>query len=164
MKKSFLFITLFFALIFANAQSFQIKDLSNSEGIWEGKLTYLDYVTGKPYTMSANIKISLTENEKGYIMGYEYPKEPQANSKDTTYLLNKLFGKDKIIEFKNDQDGGFKLVTEIVGEDGNEHKKATLRHTYLLKSNTYSITKEVKFENTDVWIKRNEYLLNKSGI
>jgi hypothetical protein len=59
-----------------NAQSLQVKDLSNSVGSWEGKLTYLDYSTGKPYTMSANINISLTENKNGYIMSYEYPKEP----------------------------------------------------------------------------------------
>jgi hypothetical protein len=146
-----------------NKISFQIKDLSTSVGSWEGKLTYLDYSSGKPYTMSANIKISLTENRKGYIMAYEYPKEPQANSKDTTYIVDKLFGKDKIVDFEKSLDGGFTLVSEIVGEDGNDHKKAILRHTYLLKSNSYSITKEVKFEGTYLWIKRNEYLLNKKG-
>ena len=54
-----------------NAQSFQIKDLAASTGSWQGKLTYLDYSSGKPYTMPANIKISLTENKLGYIMGYE---------------------------------------------------------------------------------------------
>jgi len=144
-----------------HAQSLQVKDLSNSVGSWEGKLTYLDYSSGKPYTMSANIKISLTENSNGYIMGYEYPKEPQANSKDTTYIVNKLFGKDKIVEFKKSEDGGFLLVTEIVGEDGNDNKKAVLRHTYILKPNTFSIIKEVKFEGIDKWIKRNEYLLNR---
>ena len=48
----------------------------------------------------------------------------------------------------------------VVGEDGNDNKKAMLRHTFLLKSNTYSIIKEVKFEGTDKWIKRNEYLLD----
>lgn len=146
-----------------NAQSFQVKDLSNSVGSWEGKLTYMDYSTGKPYTMSANIKISLTENRNGYIMGYEYPKEPQANSKDTTYLVNKLFGKDKIVEFKKAADGGFTLITEIAGEDGNDNKKAILRHTYILKSNTFSIIKDVKFEGTDKWIKRNEYQFNRKN-
>ena len=146
-----------------NAQSLQVKDLSNSVGSWEGKLTYLDYSTGKPYTMSANINISLTENKHGYIMGYAYPKEPQANSKDTTYIMNDLFGKDKIVEFKKATDGGFTLVTEIAGEDGNDNKKAILRHTYILKLNTYSIIKDVKFEGTDKWIKRNEYLLNRSA-
>jgi len=161
MKKSILFLSLLLVLGFLNAQSFQIKNLSNSIGKWEGKLTYLDYSTGKPYTMSANIKISLTENMNGYIMGYEYPKEPQANSKDTTYIVNKLFGKDKIVEFKKAADGGFSLVTEIVGEDGNDNKKAVLRHIYILKPNAFSIIKDVKFEGTDKWIKRNEYLLNR---
>jgi hypothetical protein len=146
----------------SKAQSLQIKDLSSSVGHWKGKLTYLDYSSGKPYTMSANIKISLTENKNGYIMGYEYPNEPQANSKDTTYIVNKLFGKDKIVEFKKAADGGFTLVTEIAGEDGNDHKKAILRHTYLFNSNTFSVVKDVKFEGTDKWIKRNEYLLNRA--
>jgi hypothetical protein len=148
--------------ISSNAQSFKIKDLTSSVGDWKGELTYLDYTSGKPYTMSANIKIRLTEDKSGYIMGYEYPDEPQANSKDTTYINNKLFGKDKIVEFKKSENGEFTLVSEIVGEDGNDHKKAILKHTYLLKSNTYSIIKEVKFEGTEIWIKWNEYLLSKS--
>jgi hypothetical protein len=164
-KNIFLVTTIIGILIISgidsvNAQSLQVKDLSNSVGSWEGKLTYLDYSTGKPYTMSANINISLTENKNGYIMGYAYPKEPQANSKDTTYIMNNLFGKDKIVEFKKATDGGFTLVTEFGGEDGNDNKKAILRHTYILKLNTYSIMKDVKFEGTDKWIKRNEYLLN----
>ena len=162
--KNILFATFFILFyILGNAQSFQIKELSNSLGNWEGNLTYLDYSSGKPYTMSANIKISLTENKNGYIMGYEYPKEPQANSKDTTFVHDNLFGKDKIIEFKKATNNGFIFVTEIEGEDGNDHKKATLRHTYKLKSNTYSIIKDVKFEGTDKWIKRNEYLLKRAG-
>ena len=102
-------------------------------------------------------RISLTENMLGYIMGYEYPNELHANSKDTTYVNNKLFGKDKIVEFKKATDGAFTLVTEMAGEDGNDHKKAILRHTYTLKSNNYSVVKDVKFDGTDVWIKRNEY-------
>ena len=54
------------------------------------------------------------------------------------------------------------MITEVGGNDGNDNKKAILRHTYILKSNTYSIIKDVKFEGTDKWIKRNEYLLNKA--
>ena len=160
MKKIFIFLSLMTVLGHANAQSFNLKDLSASVGQWEGKLTYLDYTTGKPYTMLANINIALTDDKKGYVMDYEYPKEPHANTKDTTYLVDKRFGKDKIVEFKKDADGGFKMMTEIEGEDGNDHKKAILRHICLLKANAYSITKEVKFEGTDQWIKRNEYLLN----
>ena len=163
MRKLFLFLALILAGGYSIAQSFQVKDLSNSVGRWEGKLTYLDYSSGKPYTMLANIKIDLTSDKKGYIMGYEYPKEPQANSKDTTFIIDNFFDKEKIVEFKKDSVGGFSLVTEIEGEDGNENKKAILRHTYQLISNTYSIKKEVKFEGSDIWVKRNEYLLNRAG-
>ena len=163
MRKLFLFLALILAGGYSIAQSFQVKDLSNSVGRWEGKLTYLDYSSGKPYTMLANIKIDLTSDKKGYIMGYEYPKEPQANSKDTTFIIDNFFDKEKIVEFKKDSVGGFSLVTEIEGEDGNENKKAILRHTYQLISNTYSIKKEVKFEGSEIWIKRNEYLLKRSG-
>ena len=96
-------------------------------------------------------------------MAYEYPNEPQANSTDTTYVTGQFFGKEKIVDFQKAAEGVFTLVTELEGVDGNESKKATLRHTYKLKSNAYSITKEVKFEGTELWIKRNEYLLNKVG-
>ena len=161
MKNILLATALLFICCFVNAQSLQAKDLSNSIGSWEGKLTYLDYASGKPYTMSANIKIGLTADSKGYIFEYEYPKEPHANSKDTTFIVEDYFGKDLIVEFKKDLDGGYKMITEVGGNDGNDNKKAILRHTYILKSNTYSIIKDVKFEDTDKWIKRNEYLLNR---
>jgi hypothetical protein len=163
MRKLFLFLVLILAWGYSIAQSVQVKDLINSVGRWEGKLTYLDYSSGKPYTMLANINIDLTSDKKGYIMGYEYPKEPQENLKDTIFINDNLFDKEKIVEFKKDSGGGFSLVTEIKGKDGNENKKAILRHTYQLISNTYSIKKEVKFEGSNVWIKRNEYLLNRTG-
>jgi hypothetical protein len=162
--KRFLF-TIVIAFIFSSikAQSLQVKDLSSSVGSWEGKLTYLDYSSGKPYTMLANIKISLTADNMGYVMVYEYPKEPHANSKDTTFIAGNYFGKDKIVEFKKYSDSEYKMTTELDGNDGNENKKAVLRHTYLLKSNTFSVTKEVKFEGTDKWIKRNQYIFNRKG-
>ena len=145
-----------------NAQPFQIKDLSNSFSNWEGTLTYMDYVTGKPFTMLANIKIGSTSDQKGYIMEYAYPKEPHANSKDTTFVNGKLFGKDKVVGFLKEMNGDFTLVTEMEGQDGNDNKKAILKHTYLLKENKYTITKEVKFEGTEIWIKRNEYTFNRA--
>jgi quinol monooxygenase YgiN len=162
--KNILFATAFlFLSLSAKAQSVQVKDLSSAVGSWEGQLTYLDYSSAKPFTMLANIKIDLTANSKGFIMGYEYPKEPHANSKDTTFIVGNNFGKDKIVEFKIDPNGDYKLTTEVEGIDGNDNKKAILRHTYHFKSNTFSIVKDVKFAGTDKWIKRNEYLLNRKG-
>jgi hypothetical protein len=160
--KNILLATAFLLLCTSlNAQTVQVKDLSNSVGSWEGKLTYLDYASGKPFTMLANINIGLTADTKGYVVRYEYPKEPQANSRDTTFIVGNYFGIDKIIEFKKDSDGGYKMITEVGGNDGNDNKKAILRHTYIVNANTYSIIKDVKFEGTDKWIKRNEYLLNR---
>ena len=161
MRNILLAIAFILFCISLNAQTFQVIDLQKAVGFWEGKLTYLDYSSGKPFTMLANIQLSLTQDKKGYITSYEYPKEPHANSKDTIYVFNKLFGKDNIVEFKKDEDGDFKFVTEIVGVDGNDHKKAVLRYIYLLNSNFYSISKEVKFDDSDKWIKRNEYILNR---
>ena len=162
--KNILFATaILFLCLSLKAQTIKIKDLSSSVGSWEGKLTYLDYASGKPYTMSANIKISLTTDRKGYVLGYEYPKEPHANSKDTTFIMGNYFGKDKIVEFKKESSGDYKMITEVDGNDGNDNKKAILRHTYLLKSKSFSIIKEVKFEGTNLWIKRNEYLLDRVG-
>ena len=161
MKKILFASVILFSCLSLKSQSIQAKDLSNLIGSWEGKLTYLDYASGKPYTMTANIKIGLTADSKGYIFEYEYPKEPHANSKDTTFINSNYFGRDKIVEFKKDPENGFKLITEIQGNDGNDNKKAVLRHTYLLKSNTFSIIKDVQFEGTDKWIKRNEYLFTR---
>ena len=160
--KNILFSTAFLYLnLFVNGQSLQVKDLSSSVGSWEGKLTYLDYSSGKPFTMSANINIGLTADNLGYVMGYEYPNEPHDNMKDTTFIVGNYFGNEKIVEFERYLDGEYKMITEVVGNDGNDNKKGVLRHTYLLKSNTFSVMKEVKFDGTDKWIKRNEYLLNR---
>jgi hypothetical protein len=161
MKNIIVTTAFIFFCLSSKAQSLQIEDLSSSVGYWKGKLTYLDYSSGKPYTMSANIKITLTEDKSGFIMGYEYPDEPHANSVDTTYVNGKLFGKNRIVEFNTTSEGGFIFITETEGEDGNDHKKATLRHTYILKTNSFSVVKDVKFEGTVKWIKRNEYILNR---
>ncbi len=163
MKKIILTTALAFLYVFAQAQSIQIKDLASSVGSWEGNLTYLDYSTGKPFTMLANLKISLTADERGLIMSYEYPKEPHANSTDTTSIAGAFFGKDKIVAFNKDSPAGFTLVTEVDGTDGNEDKQAILRHRYLLGKNTFTITKDVKFLGTDRWIKRSEYVFKKSN-
>lgn len=89
----------------------------------------------------------------------QYPKEPKANttdtmliSKDGKFLNNepvtdkKILGKDSIL-----------VVTETSGIDGNDNKRARIRHTYLLGKNSYSIKKEVLFTGQSQWILRNEY-------
>jgi hypothetical protein len=100
--KNILFSTAFLYLnLFVNGQSLQVKDLSSSVGSWEGKLTYLDYSSGKPFTMSANINIGLTADNLGYVMGYEYPNEPHANMKDTTFIVGKNLAMKKLSSLRD---------------------------------------------------------------
>lgn len=164
---------LFFVVIFilsafhlsaqSNKAAFKILDLSSSLGKWNGSLTYLDYTSGKPYTMATDIFISYTSNKMGYIISYNYPKEPKANSNDTTYTKGggKYFGKEKVISFHKSKSGEFELITEYDDIDGNEKKEATLKHIYKLEGNSFSIRKDVKFKGTTNWIKRHEYLFTK---
>lgn len=161
MKKIILLTLFTFFISSSYGQRFQVTDLSKSIGFWQGKLTYLDYSSGKPFSMAANVTLSLTQDQNGFIMLYEYPKEPHANAMDTTYVKGNLFGKDRIVAFKKENNGDFQLITEVEGEDGNENKKAVLRHTYLLKENHFSMVKDVKFIGTDRWIKRNEYVFQR---
>jgi hypothetical protein len=136
--------------------SVKLEQLKTSLGNWKGSLTYLDYQTAKPFTMQANIGTAFTEDQKGYIMRFEYPKEPHANSSDTTYLSNGHFGKEAITEFVQDA-GSYTMVTEVKGKDGNDNQSALIRHTYRVTPATFNIIKEVKFDGTSKWIKRNEY-------
>jgi quinol monooxygenase YgiN len=163
MKKQLLTILFAFSISLCFGQRFQVKDLAKSTGFWEGNLTYLDYSSGKPYSMAATITLSLTQDQKGFMMLYEYPKEPHANAKDTAYVKGNLFGKEQIVAFNKEPNGDFQLITDVDGEDGNDHKKAVLRHTYLLKEQQFSIVKEVKFVGTDQWIKRNEYVFQRQA-
>lgn len=166
LQKQLLYTVIFLLSVFnlpaqQHTKEFQIADLSGSLGKWIGSLTYLDYTSGKPYTMPADISISFATNPAGYIMTYEYPNEPKANEVDTTYLKDNYFGKEKVMQFNIKPSGDFILVTAYEGTDGNDNKKAVLRHTYTLEGNSFSIKKDVQFKGTSKWIKRHEYLLTK---
>jgi hypothetical protein len=166
LQKQLLYTAIFLLSVFnlqaqQHTKAFQISDLSSSLGKWSGSLTYLDYSSGKPYTMPADIIISFAVNPAGYIMTYEYPKEPKANSVDTTYLKDHYFGKEKVIQFNKKSSGDFILITAYEGKDGNDNKKAVLRHTYTLEGNSFSMKKDVQFKGTSKWIQRHEYLLTK---
>jgi hypothetical protein len=163
----YFFCIIFFSFIVFNGAAqkkiytLQLSDLAGSLGKWSGSLTYLDYISGKPYTMAADIIITFTNDQSGYITAFEYPKEPKANSIDTIIVNATNFGNEKVVLFNRKSSGDFILVTEYTGTDGNENKKATLKHTYTLEGNSLSIKKEVKFTGTSKWIERHQYLFTK---
>ena len=98
----------------ANGKLLKIKDLEKVIGTWRGTLTYLDYSSGKPYTMPADLIINFANEQKALDRSFEYPDEPKANSKDTMKLeKNGLFLNDaKITENEIESTGNFTIVTE----------------------------------------------------
>ena len=66
--------------------SVAIKDLKVLTGCWQGSLTYLDYTSNKPFTLSANLVIKQMGRSNKFIFSNIYPKEPNANSSDTILI------------------------------------------------------------------------------
>ena len=165
--KSF-FILLIFVLpqYMAGAQGtakITSKDMNRFAGHWQGSLTYLDYSTGKPYTMPANVYIKTLEKGRKYEFARVYPNEPKANSTDTFSLSTdgKMLNNEAVTRNRKLANGNMKIVTETRGKDGNDNKMALIRHTYTVGKHAFSIIKEVQFEGEQVWIKRHEYAYTK---
>ena len=141
------------------AVSVSVKDFKPAFGKWKGTLTYLDYTSGKPYTMSCNITVSpVNATPLQLVIAYEYPDEPKANGNDT--LVISRDGKmidDGTVIVKEKIEGLLRVITAKNGVDGNESRKAQIRFIYEAGKKSFSIRKEVKFEGEEKWILRNEY-------
>lgn len=143
--------------------SVSVKDFKPAFGKWKGTLTYLDYSSGKPYTMPANITISTNpQDDRQLIFAYEYPDEPKANEIDTIRISadGKIVDDSQVVSRKKSK-GVLEVITAYSGNDGNDNKKATIRHTYLIGKRSFSNRKEVKFEGEEKWILRNEYKMSR---
>ena len=150
------FCVLFFSI--AKAQVIKMDDLHFLINDWKGTLTYIDYKSGKPYTMPANMsfqKLSDTELLAQHI----YPDEPKANSVDTFVIgkLGKFFNENKIIKVEHLPNNGIEITTQVKGKDGNDNKPALLKHIYTITEHTFTNRKEVKFIGSKNWQLRNEY-------
>lgn len=138
------------------------EDLKLIIGTWEGSITYLDYQTNKPFSMTANLIVEKGRNENTLFLKNLYPNEPKANnsekikvSKNGT-MLNK-----HIVTLREElENGHIQIQTEHKGKDDN--KKALIRYTYLINKNLLIIRKEVQFEEVVGWIKRSEFNYKKN--
>lgn len=132
MKEVKVSMTVIIALItitICKAQSntkISLKDFEQLVGSWQGSLTYLDYSTGKPYTMSADIDIKRLKKTNNFIFSNIYPKESSANSIDTVTLSKdrRYIGKEFIKSTKKLANGNNEIITEKLGQDGNDNKPA----------------------------------------
>ncbi len=141
----------------------QTKDFSKLKGFWTGSLTYLDYSTGQPYIMPADVSIKQIGNTNQFVFSNSYPDEPQANSIDTLTISNDgtTINGEKIVSISKEKKSTI-VTTEVAGTDGNEDAKATIRHVYYLSKKQYKVIKEVQFAGQSNWIKRHEYSYSKA--
>lgn len=141
-----------------------LNDFTNLIGCWQGSLTYLDYTSGKPFSMPANITVADFKKTGRIIYATSYPKEPNANSVDTILISEngKRLNNEPVISKTKLNKDSLQVITEETAVDGNDHKPALIRHTYTLSRNTYSVKKEVLFTGEKQWILRNQYTFSRA--
>ena len=133
------------------------EDLKIILGKWTGNLTYIDYSSNKPYTMPADVEVKQGKNEKQLLLFFTYPNEPNANSKDKIKISEdgKLLNKKAVTSKLKMTNGDIQITTGYKGKDNN--KEASIRNIYTMGEERFIIRKDVKFKNSEDWIKRNEY-------
>jgi hypothetical protein len=165
MKK--LLIAFILLPVFAFTQTINpvtVKDFKPAFGKWKGSLTYLDYSSGKPYTMSADVTISKDgNNTHQLILAFVYPDEPKANGNDTLVISNDRLQIDGaiVVSKKRNSDGTLEIITEKNGVDGNDNRKAIIRHIYSIGKKKFSNRKEIRFDTEEKFIMRNEYVMSR---
>ncbi len=141
----------------------EISDIQNMLGTWTGTLTYLDYTSNNPYTMPCGLVIKTKKENRKLNLYYTYPNEPKANSKGKLKISKDKFrlnGKT-IISRSTLSDETTQIVTRYSNKDGNDRKKALIRNSYIIGIDKLIIRKEVQFEGTTEWLKRNEFNFNR---
>jgi hypothetical protein len=168
MKKHTLLIALLFCLLnitsgLAQSAKVTAKDFNSLIGNWQGKLTYLDYSSGKPYTMPADVTIQQIDNTNQFIFSNTYPDEPKANDADTLTISKNgsVINEGKVTAKRKLKNGNIQIVTERKGKDGNDNKPAIIRLTYTFGETTYTKRKDIQFLGKKVWIQRHEYSYTK---
>jgi hypothetical protein len=124
-------------------------------GEWKGELTYSDYRTGRPIKIPVEIKVTEASSNT-ILLSYSYQKEPQANGNDTMRIAvdGKMVNDKKIVSVKK-ENNLITIVAERSGDDNN--KPAMLRYNYIIGKNQFVIRKEVKYNDAEAFIFRNEY-------
>ena len=140
------------------------KDLQRLKGSWKGTLTYLDYTSGKPYTMPADVYITRVVGTQLFLCSHHYPDEPKANAVDTLRLSpdGKMIDQEIIRSRRKLPGGGVEIITEETGVDGNDQLPATFRYTYRIGKDFFSQRKDVQFAGQTEWIQRHEYVYRRN--
>ena len=148
-----------FGLVSAKEAKIKRDDLEILTGAqWSGTLTYLDYRSKKKVSIPANLTVRPNGEDKwSWVFEYEYPDEPQANSREIVRLSKdgRSMNGEVVLERMSLPDNTIRFVTEKKGEDNN--RSASIRFTYSLNAKSFSIRKEVRYENEDQFFERNGF-------
>jgi hypothetical protein len=125
---------------------------------WTGTLTYVDYRSKKKISIPENLNVSPNCSDKWYwIFEYVYPDEPQANSREIVRLSKdgRNMNDEVVLERTILPDNTVRFVTEKKGEDNN--RSASIRYTYSLNAKSFSIRKEVRYDDENQFFERNGF-------
>jgi hypothetical protein len=141
-----------------------LKDFQKTSGSWKGSLTYLDYSSGKPYTMPADMEIKRIKKTNKFALSNIYPNETNANSTDTVTISTdgKYINKGLVKSRRRLPGGDIEIITEEMGKDGNDNKPATFRHTYIFGKTLFKKRKDIQYIGGTDWINRHEYTYTKN--
>lgn len=126
---------------------------------WKGNLTYTDYTSGKLTKIPVNLSV-MQINDTSFELSLNFPDEPQANGADTIHILNDgtYLDNKKIVSVQ--KSGNAATITgESTGSDNN--KPAQFRYTYVISLSKFTITKEVRYDDSNEYFLRNKYQFNK---
>lgn len=128
---------------------------------WTGTLTYLDYTSAKNTTIRSTLRVRTVKPAAGaWTIAIGYDDEPHADSASELRLIDDGTAikngdtVERVISRAQSPDA-IEIVTEHAGKDDN--KPATIRKTYRIAGNVFSITKRVKFASSADFIQRHEY-------
>ena len=125
---------------------------------WSGTLTFLDYRSKKKVSIPSNLNVRPNgEDEWSWVFEYEYPDEPQANSKEIIQLSKdgSSMNGEVVLERISLPDKTVRFVTEKKGQDNN--RSASFRFTYLINAKSFSIRKDVRYEGEEQFFERNAF-------
>lgn len=125
---------------------------------WTGTLAYLDYGKNKKVSIPSKLIVTRSATDKqSWVFAYQYPDEPQANSKETVAIGKdgRTINETTVVERTTLADKTLKIVTEKAGLDND--KRALFRFTYLMGAKSFSLKKEVRYEGASEFFERNEY-------
>jgi len=136
-----------------------IEEISFLKGDYTGTLTYLDYGSEELVNLNSTSTFTVKGNKLNVIHNVSEPNGSIVKQKANYKFKNGLLEGTALSE-KEINGQSIYLVWEDNGKDNN--KAATIRFILDADEEKIQLTKMVKYENSDEFFMRNEYILNKS--